>query len=240
VSTRVVVVGASAGGVEALTRLVADLPSDLAAAVVVLHIPARSASVLPDILDRAAVDGDLLQDGVITVAPPDRHVFVRGDRLEVVRAPRENGHRPAIDALFRSAASTRGNGVIGVVLTGVLDDGSGGAISVSQHGGTIVVQDPADAAFPDMPLNAIAGDSPAAILPLHEIAAFLAKTVREPPPPAKDEPLPHDELEADDAALDSAAIARTNPLGDLAPRASSSSARRRRCRPAATCSSPTT
>jgi two-component system chemotaxis response regulator CheB len=226
VSTRVVVVGASAGGVEALTRLVADLPADLAAAVVVvLHIPARSASGLPDILDRAttlsartAVDGDLLQDGVIYVAPPDRHVLVRGDRLEVVRGPRENGHRPAIDPLFRSAASTRGNGVIGVVLTGVLDDGSAGAVSISRHGGTIVVQDPADAAFPDMPLNAIADDSPEAILPLHDIAEFLAKTVREPPPPhAKEEPMPHDELEADYAALDSAAISRPNPPGDLAP-----------------------
>jgi two-component system chemotaxis response regulator CheB len=226
VSTRVVVVGASAGGVEALTRLVADLPPDLdAAVVVVLHIPARSASVLATILDRSAAltvrtaeDGDALEAGVVYVAPPDRHVLVRGHRLEVVRGPRENGHRPAIDPLFRSAAASRGNEVIGVVLTGVLDDGSAGAVSISRRGGTIVVQDPADAAFPDMPLNAIADDSPEAILPLREIAAFLAKTVREPPPPQeKEEAMPDDELEADYAALDSAAISRPNPPGDLAP-----------------------
>jgi two-component system, chemotaxis family, protein-glutamate methylesterase/glutaminase len=227
VSTRVVVVGASAGGVEALKRLVAELPADLdAAVVVVLHIPTRSTSVLPEILDRAtpfrarsAEDGDVLEAGVVYVAPPDRHVLVRGDRLQVVRGPRENGHRPAIDPLFRSAAATRGNEVIAVVLTGVLDDGSAGVVAVSRHGGTVVVQDPADAAFPDMPAHAIADDSPEAILPLDEIATFLAKTVREPPPrhEGSEAMSDDDQLETDYAALQRDAIARPNPPGELAP-----------------------
>jgi two-component system chemotaxis response regulator CheB len=226
VSTRVVVVGASAGGVEALTRLVRDLPADLdAAVVVVLHVSMRSANVLPSILDRAssltarsAENGDVLERGVIYVAPPDRHVLVRGDRLEVVRGPRENGHRPAIDPLFRSAAATRGAEAIAVVLTGVLDDGSAGVVAISRHGGTVVVQDPADAAFPDMPTNAIADDSPEAILPLHEIAPFVARTVREPPPPHEGgETMSDDQLEADYAALERGAIARPNPPGELAP-----------------------
>jgi two-component system chemotaxis response regulator CheB len=226
VSTRVVVVGASAGGVEALTRLVRDLPADLdAAVVVVLHIPTRSASVLASILGRAsalptrtAENGDLLERGVIYVAPPDRHVLVRGDRLEVVRGPRENGHRPAIDPLFRSAAATRGNEVIGVVLTGVLDDGSAGVVAISRHGGTVVVQDPADAAFSEMPTNAIHDDSPEAILPVHEIPPFLAKTVREPPPPyERRDAMQDDDIETDYAALGRAAIARPNPPGELAP-----------------------
>jgi two-component system chemotaxis response regulator CheB len=221
-----VVVGASAGGVAALTRLAADLPADLdAAVVVVLHIPARSTSVLHAIIGRAtelptrtATDGDALEPGVIYVAPPDRHVLVRGDRLEVVRGPRENGHRPAIDPLFRSAAATRGRETIGVILTGVLDDGSAGAVAISRHGGTVVVQDPDEAAFDEMPRHAISDDSPEAILPVAEIAAFLADAVRAPlPPRSKEETMPDDELEANYAALDAAAISRTHPPGELAP-----------------------
>jgi two-component system, chemotaxis family, protein-glutamate methylesterase/glutaminase len=220
-----VVVGASAGGVEALTRLTRDLPADLAAAVViVLHVSAQAPSLLAQILQRqstlptrTAVDGDTLEDGTIYVAPPDRHVLVRGDRLEVVRGPRENGHRPAIDPLFRSAAAARGPGVVAVVLSGVLDDGSAGAVSVSRQGGKVVVQDPKDAAFDAMPRFAIADDSPYAILPVSEIGACIAKLIAEPASNGKEGHMAHDELETKYAALDGDAIGRSHPPGDPSP-----------------------
>jgi two-component system chemotaxis response regulator CheB len=207
-----------------LKRLTRDLPADLPAPVViVLHTSPRSSSVLPQVIGRAsslptqaAADGDLLEPGRIYVAPPDRHVLVRGDRLEVVRGPRENGHRPAIDPLFRSAAASRGSGVIAVVLTGVLDDGSAGVVSVSRRGGTVVVQDPEDAAFDEMPRNAIADDSPEAVLPIAELGAYVARTAAEPAPP-QEEPTADDELETRYAALDGDAISRPHPPGDPSP-----------------------
>jgi two-component system, chemotaxis family, protein-glutamate methylesterase/glutaminase len=225
VSSRLVVVGASAGGVEALKQLTRDLPADLpAAVVVVLHVSSEAPSVLAEIIGRAgnlrartAQDGDVLEDGTVYVAPPDCHVLVRGDRLEVVRGPRENGHRPAVDPLFRSAAVSRGVDVVAVVLTGVLDDGSAGAVAVSRRGGKVIVQDPDDAAFQDMPRNAIADDSPEAVLPIREIGACIARLVREPAIAAVGGGGAVDELETRYAALDRDAISRPHPPGDLSP-----------------------
>ena len=126
----VIVVGASAGGVEALSRLARNLPQDLPASVfVVLHIPAQSTSLLPMILSRAGSlpashpeDGERIENGHIYVAPPDRHLMIEPGRIRVVRGPTENRHRPAIDPLFRSAARAYGPRVIGVILTGTLED----------------------------------------------------------------------------------------------------------------------
>jgi two-component system chemotaxis response regulator CheB len=175
------VIGASAGGVEPLRTIVAGLPRDLPAAVgVVLHVSPNVKSRLPAILTRAgllqasrAEDGEPLQPGHIYVAPPDRHLLIRDGRCAVVRGPRENNARPAIDPLFRSAASSYGSRAVAVVLSGSLGDGSAGADAVSRVGGTVIVQEPSEAIFPDMPSNAIARDHPDYVLPLADIAPTI-------------------------------------------------------------------
>ena len=158
-----VVIGASAGGIEALQALVTGLPADFPAAIcVVLHLEATSHSALPEILSRAGPlpavhpqDGDEIRPGFIYVARPDHHLLVEGDTLGVKKGPKESRFRPAVDALFRSAAHTRAPNVIGVVLSGVLDDGTSGLWNIQRLGGVTVVQDPEDAAFDAMPLNAL-------------------------------------------------------------------------------------
>jgi two-component system chemotaxis response regulator CheB len=182
----IVVVGASAGGVETLRDLVRQLPSDLPAAVfVVLHVPAEGTSVLPGILSRAgplpatrAVDGQPLAHGTITVAPPNHHLLLDADGVRVVRGPRENGHRPAIDPLFRTAARVFRDRVAGVILSGSLDDGTAGLRTVKICGGTTIVQDPDEAYYPSMPRNAIAGVGPDEVLPIAAIASRLAELAR--------------------------------------------------------------
>jgi two-component system chemotaxis response regulator CheB len=158
-----VVVGASAGGVEALQRFVRALPADFTAPVlIVLHASPTSRSYLPEILTRAghlpathARDGEPLAAGHVYVAPPDEHLLVGDGRLVVQKGPTENGHRPAIDPLFRSAAAAYDGHVAGVILSGTLDDGTVGLHCVKEGGGVTLVQDPDDALYPDMPKNAI-------------------------------------------------------------------------------------
>jgi two-component system, chemotaxis family, protein-glutamate methylesterase/glutaminase len=158
-----VVIGASAGGVDALQEIVAELPPEFPAAMlVVLHVASSATSVLPQILARRgplpaafAKDGDELTRGQIFVAPADHHMLVRDGHIRLTRGPRENGHRPAIDPLFRSAARARGGRAIGVVLSGLLDDGALGLRFIKQHGGSTVVQDPDESLFPSMPRAAL-------------------------------------------------------------------------------------
>ncbi|MDQ3346728.1 MAG: chemotaxis protein CheB [Acidobacteriota bacterium] len=154
----IVVIGASAGGVEALSTLVGELPRNLRAAVlIVLHV-SRGRSVLPEILTRAGrlpavhpADGDLIAPGRIYVAKPDHHLIVENGRTRVIHGPTENGSRPAVDPLFRSAAREYGPRVIGIILTGALDDGTAGLAAVKEAGGIAVVQDPDEAFASSMP-----------------------------------------------------------------------------------------
>jgi len=183
----VIVVGASAGGVEALRELVRGLPEDLPASVIiVIHLPPASPSMLAGILSRAgrlpaehARDGEPLRPGRIFVAPPDVHTILDGDTVRLARGPRENLHRPAIDPLFRSAAVGHGRRVIGVVLTGALDDGTAGLGAIKRMGGVAVVQDPADALYPSMPQSALRNVKVDHCLPLSEMPALLDRLTRE-------------------------------------------------------------
>jgi two-component system, chemotaxis family, protein-glutamate methylesterase/glutaminase len=187
----IVVVGASTGGVEALAQLASGLPDDLPAAVfAVLHLPPQAPSHLPQILARYGPlpasqprDGEPIHHGRIYVAPPDFHLMVERGRVRVVRGPRENRHRPAIDPLFRTAALAYGPRVLGVILTGALDDGTAGLYAVKQRGGMAVVQDPHDALIDSMPRNALEYVAVDHCLPLREIPALIARLAREPAPP---------------------------------------------------------
>jgi two-component system chemotaxis response regulator CheB len=183
--TAVVALGASAGGVDALSELVALLPKDLDASIlVVLHISPRGPSVLPAILDRAsgmvaqhAVDGEALEAGRIYIAPPDRHLRVQHGVVRLDEGPRENGARPAVDVLFRSVAEGFEDRAIVVVLSGMLDDGTAGAIEVSHRGGTVLVQDPAEAAFPSMPRSAATFGQPDVVAPIAELGPHIVGVV---------------------------------------------------------------
>ena len=194
----VIVVGASAGGVEALRSLVSGLPAGLPAAVfIVLHIPPEAGSVLPELLSRAgplpaihAPEGEAglrFERGHIYVAPPDRHMLIDGDRVRTVGTAKEKRARPAVDPLFRSAARHHGRYVIGVILTGALDDGTAGLAEVKSQGGWAVVQDPEDARFPSMPGSAMRHVAVDHCVPLAAIPDLLARLVGEDigQPPAR-------------------------------------------------------
>ena len=183
-----VVVGASAGGVEALIRLVRELPGDLPAAVlVVLHMPPDGMSNLGPILSRAgrlparqAQDNDTIRAGHILVARPDHHLLVRDGKVRLTRGPHENLQRPAIDPLFRSAALGRDGRTIGVVLSGALDDGASGLRTIAAAGGLTVVQDPSDALVPSMPTSAMEMVDVDAVLPADEIGRRLPELLGAP------------------------------------------------------------
>jgi two-component system chemotaxis response regulator CheB len=178
-----IVIGASAGGVQALSTLIADLPADLPAAVfIVLHIPTNAPSLLPNILSRRAcipvahaVDGEEIRRGRAYVAPPDHHLLIEDHHIKLVRGPKENLHRPSIDALFRSVARTAGSRAIGVILTGARDDGRTGMKAIKQRGGVAIVQDPFEAAFPSMPLSVMQDTKVDYSLPIHEIGPLLVQ-----------------------------------------------------------------
>jgi two-component system chemotaxis response regulator CheB len=218
---RIVVVGASAGGVEALVAIARALPADLAAPVaVVLHTPAAGPSALPAILARAgpldarhARHGESLEAGTIYVAPPDHHLLVRDGAAQLARGAQENGHRPAIDPLFRSAARQFGAGAVAVILSGSRDDGAAGVAAVAEQGGHVIVQDPADALIDSMPENAIAANHPEFVVPVNEIAAVIARLAAGPVP---DRPADHTkeaDVEERYAELDLDVIGDESPPG---------------------------
>ncbi|CAN7394997.1 chemotaxis protein CheB [Pseudoduganella sp. LjRoot289] len=195
---KLVVIGTSAGGVEALKRVLSALPADFPAAVlVVMHIGARE-SALPSLLRkycalqvRHARDGELLAQPVVLVAPPDRHLIVVRDgpvgRLHLTAGPMENYTRPAVDPLFRSAAAAFRRGVTGVILTGYLDDGTAGLQAVKACGGTAIVQDPAEAFAPGMPASALENVAVDYNLKLDDIGPELARLASMPLPPDRKE-----------------------------------------------------
>jgi two-component system chemotaxis response regulator CheB len=181
-----VVIGASAGGVDALKHVVAGLPADLPAAVcIVLHMAPTSPSALAGILERAgrlpcrfASSDQPLHSGEIIVAPPDHHLVVEDGRVHVTVGPRENGHRPAVDVLFRSAAAARDSRVVGVILSGSRDDGAAGLAVIKSEGGATVVQSPEDAEYPGMPTSALASVAVDAVVPSALIGETIAAIVK--------------------------------------------------------------
>jgi two-component system, chemotaxis family, protein-glutamate methylesterase/glutaminase len=159
----IVVVGTSAGGIEALTRLAGQLPADFPAAVLaVVHIAPGGPSCIAEVIGRATAlrarlgkQGQTIAPGHIYFAPPDRHMTVGDGHIRLDRGRHENRARPAIDPLFRSAAVTFGPRAIGIILSGCLDDGTAGLSAIKRCGGVAMVQDPEDAAYPDMPRKAM-------------------------------------------------------------------------------------
>jgi two-component system chemotaxis response regulator CheB len=190
---RVVVIGASAGGVAALSQLLADLtvPDDVAV-FVVMHIPPHVESQLADILDlrarapvEAAVDNATIVGGRVFVASADRHLVLEAGKMRLTRGPKECRARPSVDVLFRSAAVLYGSAVIGVVLTGALDDGTAGLWAIKENGGIAIVQDPGTAEHSSMPQSAMDHVAVDAVLPLERIGAELASSMMEPLPDRK-------------------------------------------------------
>ena len=229
--TDIIVIGASSGGLEALLQIVPHLPRDLAATIfVVVHVPSQAKSQLPYILNRAgrlpaahANDKDPIEPGRIYIAPPDFHLLLRKGHVRVLRGPRENNHRPAIDPLFRTAARAYGDRVVGIILSGTLDDGAAGLFAVKKRGGIAIVQNPADALFPDMPRNAMAFVPVDYCIRKREIPRVICELAGQPAPAdegvtmAKAQDDSDMEKETDIEAMDEEALWRTRTSPGLRP-----------------------
>lgn len=223
--SRIVVIGASAGGLAALSELLASLPADFPAAIfVVQHMAAdvtgdvlvRKLARNSSLICRHASAGERIRPGHVYVARPDHHLLVSKTKIIVSKGARENRSRPGIDPLFRSAAVAFGSRVIGVLLTGYLDDGTAGLTAIHRCGGICVVQDPKDAAYPDMPQNALNNTKVDHCLPLVALGPLLATLVRQRIP--KRVPVPNDiTLEAKIAERVLSDVAAVDELGDQVP-----------------------
>lgn len=186
--SRVILIGASAGGVEAITSLVRALPADLDAPIlIVVHMPRGGSSRLAEVVGRAgplpavqARDDEPLRSGRIYVAPPDRHLTVSADRIHLLDGPLENRFRPSIDQLFRSAARALRGRAVGVILSGTLDDGVAGLAAIREAGGVALVQDPVDAICGGLPEAALAAMTPDQIGTTHELARAIAELAASP------------------------------------------------------------
>jgi two-component system chemotaxis response regulator CheB len=188
----IIAIGGSAGSFDALKQIVGSLPAGLPATVfVIIHLSPRTRSYLAEILQKSssmlvmqAPEGAPIRHGVIYVTPPDRHLIVSEDHIHLSRGPKEGLQRPSINVAFRSAASAYGNRVIGVLLSGMLDDGAAGIWEIGKRDGVTIVQDPAEAPFPSMPLNALTDAVVHHTLPVPEIGPLLERLVREAVAPA--------------------------------------------------------
>lgn len=184
----ILAIGTSAGGFEALRFLAGEFSRDFPASVlVVIHLPSQFRSTLDAILTQVgplpatfAVDGEKFERSRIYIAPPENHLLVESEQLRLGLGPRENNARPALDPLFRSAALCCGPRAVGAVLTGTLGDGAAGLSALKQSGGITVVQDPSDAAFPEMPTTALARSKPNYVVGLAGMPALFEKLVRQP------------------------------------------------------------
>jgi two-component system chemotaxis response regulator CheB len=198
----IIVIGASAGGFEAIRRLVAGLPADLPASLfIVWHMSPDIRGILPQILNRLnglpaahAIDKERIERSRIYVAPPDHHLLIEKDQVRITRGPKENRFRPAVDPLFRSAAYTYGSRVIGVILSGALDDGSAGLWTIKWYNGVAVVQDPEDAEVPSMPQNALETVDVDYKVAVSEMPELLIKLTGEQAPLLSRESSKEDEL----------------------------------------------
>src|SRR5215216_964210 len=184
----IVVIGGSAGSIEAVAELVRGLPPDFPGSVfVVVHFPGSVTSTLPRILSRAgplqarhAISGQAIEPGRIYVAPPDCHLHLSDGQTRLTRGPKENGHRPAVDPLFRTAALSYGPRVVGIILSGNLNDGTAGLLRIKQRGGVAIVQDPETALYQGMPRSAIEHVAVDHVLTIQEISELLAELARRP------------------------------------------------------------
>ncbi len=224
----IIVIGASAGGFEALKKLVAGLPPDLQASLfIVWHMSPDIRGVLPQVLNRAgkinaahAYDGERVAPNRIYVAPPDRHLLIEEGRVRVTRGPKENRFRPAVDPLFRSAAYAYGKRVIGVILSGALDDGTAGLWTIKHRGGLAIVQDPLDAEVPSMPENAMREVEIDYSVPVSEMADLLVRLSQEEVPESPEVNMEDDkktEIEIRIAAEANALESGIMKFGELTP-----------------------
>jgi two-component system, chemotaxis family, protein-glutamate methylesterase/glutaminase len=196
----VIVVGASVGGVEALQKLVSGFQYNLPATVlIVLHVWARAESFLPYLLSKAGPlsaehprDNDVPQHGRIYVAPPDLHLLIEDGRMRLVRGPKENMHRPAVDVLFRTAAQCFGSRVTGILLTGYGGDGAAGLVAINRRGGVTIVQDPMESQAPGMPESALRVLKPDYQLVVAEMAPLVNRIVQQTVAPAEAKPVMHE------------------------------------------------
>ncbi len=219
----VIVIAGSAGGLSALLHLVEHFPADLPAAILVaLHVSPNSPSTQATMLGARgalpaveATDGEKILPGHIYLAPPDFHLLVKKNHTQLSHGPRENRQRPAADPLFRSAARAYGPRVIGVVLSGMMDDGTSGLLAIKARGGTALVQDPQEAAFPGMPQSAVDHVKVDAVLPLDSLARHLVALVRTAPASSAALPTPNPTtaLEMQSIELDESTLDRTQHPG---------------------------
>jgi two-component system chemotaxis response regulator CheB len=223
----IVVVGTSAGGMDALSRLVTQLPADFPAAILIVqHMSADATGdmLVKNLAEKGKLpckhpsDGEGIEPGHVYVAPSDHHMLVEKRLILVTKGARENRSRPSIDPLFRSAAVAYGSGAIGVVLTGYLDDGTSGMMAIKRCGGTCIVQDPMDAAFPDMPQSVLNNLKVDHCVPLARMGALLVELVRRPPKGSKRHGIPEDiMIEAKIAKRVLSDLSAVEALGDQVP-----------------------